>query len=48
MNGFTQNKLNLSPRTEQELRGVLASFEQKWQNKARLHRFGHDDNAVRH
>ena len=33
MDRFTQDKLNLSPRTDAELQGVLASFEHKWQNK---------------
>jgi hypothetical protein len=35
MDRFTQNKLNLTPRSDEELRGVLTSFELKWQNKAR-------------
>jgi hypothetical protein len=38
MDQFTQNKLNLNPRSDEALRGVLASFERKWQNKARRQR----------
>jgi hypothetical protein len=41
MDRFTQSKLNLNPRSDQELRGVLANFEQKWQNKVK-HQFGDD------
>jgi hypothetical protein len=37
MDRFTQNKLNINPRSDVELRGVLTSFERKWQNKARRH-----------
>jgi hypothetical protein len=35
MDLFTVDKLNLTPRTDEELRGVVTSFEQKWQDKAR-------------
>ncbi len=35
MDRFTVNKLNLTPRSEEELHSVLTSFELKWQNKAR-------------
>ena len=35
MDRLTQNVLNLSPRSEEELRGVVTSFELKWQNKMR-------------
>jgi hypothetical protein len=38
---IAQDKLNLTPRSHQELQGVLTSFEQKWQNKARYYRSGH-------
>jgi hypothetical protein len=41
MDRFTQNKLNLNPRSDQELRGVLANFERKWQNKVK-HQFDDD------
>jgi len=30
-------KLNLTPRSDEELHSVLTSFELKWQNKARRH-----------
>jgi len=33
MDRFTQDKLNLNPRSGEELRGVITSFELKWQNK---------------
>ena len=29
------DELNLNPRTDEELRGVLTGFERKWQDKAR-------------
>jgi len=45
MDRFTQNILNLNPRSDEELHGVLTSFEQKWQNKFRRH-LG-DDGVVR-
>ena len=35
-----QEKLNITPRSHEELRGVLTGFEQKWQNKARFYRSG--------
>ena len=35
MDGFTTKKLNLTPRTDEELTHVLSRFEQKWQVKAR-------------
>lgn len=35
MNLFTVDKLNLSPRSEQELHSALSNFELKWQDKAR-------------
>lgn len=34
---FAQDKLNLNPRSDEELRGVVTNFELKWQNKARRH-----------
>ena len=40
MDRFTKDKLdklNLNPRSDEELRGVVTSFELKWQNKARRH-----------
>lgn len=37
MDRFTQDNLNLNPRSDEELHGVLTSFELKWQNKARRH-----------
>jgi len=37
MDRFTQDKLNINPRSDEELRDVLTSFERKWQNKARHH-----------
>lgn len=37
MDRFTQDKLNINPRSDEELRDVLTTFEQKWQNKARRH-----------
>jgi hypothetical protein len=37
MDRFTQDKLNINPRSNEELRDVLTSFERKWQNKARRH-----------
>ncbi len=43
MDHFTTRKLNLTPRTNQELHSVLTGFELKWQNKARsLHSRGGD------
>jgi hypothetical protein len=35
MDRFTTNKLNLAPRSEEQLHSVLSSFELKWQQKAR-------------
>jgi hypothetical protein len=35
MDRFTQHKLNLNPRSDEELRGVVSGFELKWQNKIR-------------
>jgi len=35
MDEFTTRKLNLTPRSNEELHSVLTSFELKWQNKAR-------------
>ena len=35
MNRFIIDKLNLSPRSEEELHTVLTGFELKWQHKAR-------------
>ncbi|HUB93701.1 MAG TPA: hypothetical protein VMB52_04310 [Verrucomicrobiae bacterium] len=40
MDYFTQSKLNLNPRTGEELRGVVTNFERKWQIKAREHLLG--------
>ena len=37
MDRFTQDKLNLNPRSDEELRDVLTGFERKWQDKARRH-----------
>ena len=34
MDRFTMNKLNLTPRSDEELHSALTSFELKWQNKA--------------
>lgn len=34
MDRFVQRKLNLAPRSNNELHSVLTSFELKWQNKA--------------
>lgn len=33
MDQWTQDKLHLSPRSNEDLRGVVAGFEQKWQKK---------------
>jgi len=35
MDEFTARKLNITPRSDEELHSVLTSFELKWQNKAR-------------
>jgi hypothetical protein len=35
MNQWTEEKLHLNPRSDDDLRGVLAGFEQKWQKKLR-------------
>jgi hypothetical protein len=35
MDGFTRDKLHLTPRSEEELHSVLSNFELKWQHKAR-------------
>jgi hypothetical protein len=35
MDRYTTRKLNLSPRSDEELHSVLTGFELKWQNKAR-------------
>lgn len=35
MDEFIARKLNLTPRTDEELHSVLTSFEHKWQSKAR-------------
>lgn len=41
MDIYTQDSLNLNPRSEEELRGIVTSFELKWQNKMR-NRYGGD------
>jgi hypothetical protein len=41
MDRFTQDKLNLTPRSEAELRSVVNHLELKWQQKARR-QFGND------
>ena len=33
---FTTTKLNLTPRSDAELRNAISNFEQKWQHKAML------------
>ncbi len=45
MDEFTVRKLNITPRSEEELHGVLTSFELKWQNKAR--RINQDERSPR-
>ncbi|HEY4161271.1 MAG TPA: hypothetical protein VGM08_04370 [Candidatus Saccharimonadales bacterium] len=35
MDRRTQEELNLNPRSDEELRDVITSFERKWQTKAR-------------
>lgn len=35
MDQWMQEKLRLNPRSDEALRGVVAGFERKWQNKAR-------------
>jgi hypothetical protein len=35
MDRFTKDKLNLGPRSDEELHSVLSNFELKWQHKAR-------------
>ncbi|HSX30584.1 MAG TPA: hypothetical protein VLE99_01585 [Candidatus Saccharimonadales bacterium] len=35
MDRITTSKLNLAPRSDEELHSVLTGFELKWQNKAR-------------
>jgi len=35
MDEFTARKLNLTPRSDEELHSVLTGFELKWQSKAR-------------
>ena len=41
MDRFTRSKLNLNPRTDQELHSALKGFELKWEHKARQ-RLGND------
>ena len=40
MDRFTMNKLNLTPRSDEELHSALTGFELKWQNKARRYQRG--------
>lgn len=47
MDDFTTRKLNLTPRTSNELHSVLTSFELKWQNKARRLRLENDERISR-
>lgn len=47
MDDFTTRKLNLTPRTQEELHSVLTSFELKWQNKARRQRLDDDERISR-
>jgi hypothetical protein len=35
MKRFTRDKLNLKPRSEEELHSALTNFEMKWEHKAR-------------
>jgi hypothetical protein len=35
MDRFTQDSLNLNPRSDEELHSALTNFELKWENKAR-------------
>jgi hypothetical protein len=35
MKRFTRDRLNLNPRSEEELHSALTNFEMKWEHKAR-------------
>jgi hypothetical protein len=35
MNRFTKDKLNLNPRSDDELHSAVTNFELKWESKAR-------------
>ena len=35
MDRFTKDKLNLNPRSDEELHSALTNFEMKWEHKAR-------------
>ena len=41
MDRFTRDKLNLNPRSDDEIHNALTTFEMKWENKAR-NALGHD------
>jgi hypothetical protein len=43
---YTTRKLNLSPRSDEELHSVLTNFELKWQHKAQ--RLGADARISRY
>ena len=43
MDRYTRDKLNLNPKSEEELHAALTNFELKWQNKARMVR---DDERI--
>jgi hypothetical protein len=45
MDEFTTRKLNIAPRSDEELHSVLTSFELKWQSKAR--RMSQDERVSR-
>jgi len=45
MDRFTRDKLNLNPRSDEELHSALENFELKWENKAR--RSGGNDRISR-
>ena len=47
MDRFTRDKLNLHPKTDEELHSALTNFEMKWQTKATRHLRGGDTRISR-